>query len=198
MGSKIENDLGGTLLSEEEKDGLLISGITSRQQLDEHEQLNIEEAVQWILTQSFNQEEIINEYFIINLHTRMYGNVWSWAGEFRMTNKNLGVDWSQIRIELKKLLADATYWIQNNTYSPEEHAIRFKHKLVSIHCFPNGNGRHSRLMADIIIRNIFKQPEFTWGAADLVKGGDVRKIYISSLQKADKGNITDLVRFARS
>ena len=112
---------------------------------------------------------LITEDFLKAVHKRMYGNVWAWAGAFRKTNKNIGVDKWQIATELKTLLGDTLYWINNNTYPPEEITIRFKHRLVSIHCFPNGNGRHSRLMADIVIEKVFKQPIYTWGAANLVQ-----------------------------
>jgi Fic-DOC domain mobile mystery protein B len=96
------------------------------------------------------------------------------------------------------LLDDTKYWIDNGTFNPDEMAIRFKHRIVSIHCFANGNGRHSRLMADIIIEKVFKQPVFTWGAANLIKQGDTRSAYLTAIKAADAGNINLLVKFARS
>ena len=101
-------------------------------------------------------------------------------------------------IELKKLLDDVIYWTTNNTYSPDEIAVRFKHRIVSIHCFPNGNGRHSRLMADIIIEKIFKLPVFSWGAANLSNEGDARAKYLKAVKTADKGDYLPLLAFARS
>ena len=128
----------------------------------------------------------------------MYNNVWSWAGAFRKTNKNLGIDKWQIPAALRTLCEDAIYWVKNETYPPDEVALRFKHRLVSIHCFPNGNGRHSRLLADIIIRKIYKQDMFTWGSNDLVKKGDARTKYLEAVREADKGNIDKLLEFARA
>jgi Fic-DOC domain mobile mystery protein B len=128
----------------------------------------------------------------------MYNNVWAWAGKFRKTNKNLGVDKQYIGIELKKLLDDVIYWTNNNTYPPDEIALRFKHRIVSIHCFPNGNGRHSRLMADIIIEKIFKLSVFTWGAANLSDEGNARAAYLKAVKTADKGDCSLLLAFARS
>ena len=189
---------GQTPLTEEEKEGLLVPTIATRGELDEFEQQNIEQAVQWTLTRSFRSEAIFTEEFIRNVHKRMYGNVWGWAGEFRRTDKNIGIDKWQIPTELKYLLDDAVYWLKNKIYGPEEMAIRFKHRIVSIHCFPNGNGRHSRLMADIVIEKIFKRPVFTWGAADLIKRGDTRASYLAAVKVADKGDIRPLIRFARS
>lgn len=198
MGLDLDYIDGQTPLEEEEKDGLLIPTIATRGELDEFEQQNIEQAVQWSLMRNFKQEDIFSEAFIKDVHKRMYNNVWAWAGKFRKTNKNLGVDIQYIGIELKKLLDDVIYWTTNNTYSPDEIAVRFKHRIVSIHCFPNGNGRHSRLMADIIIEKIFKLPVFSWGAANLSNEGDARAKYLKAVKTADKGDYLPLLAFARS
>ena len=127
----------------------------------------------------------------------MFGKVWKWAGTFRKSEKNIGVDWIKIGIELRILLDDTNYWIENDTYPPDEIAIRLKHRLVSIHCFPNGNGRHSRIMADIIIESVFGKEVFTWNNSDLVKPDNARKEYIDSIKKADNGTIEPLLEFAR-
>lgn len=149
---------GQTPLDEDDKEGLRIPSIATRSELDEFEQQNIEEAVQWSMQRSFNAETVFTETFIRTLHKRMYGDVWSWAGEFRKTNKN----------------------------------------IVSIHCFPNGNGRHGRLLADILIERVYKLPALTWGSGSMMKPGGTRAIYLNAMRAADKGNITPLLRFARS
>ena len=128
----------------------------------------------------------------------MFGEVWKWAGYFRKTNKNIGVDKNSIRVELKNLLDDAAFWIQKETFFPDEIALRFKHRMVSIHLFPNGNGRHSRLMADIIISHIYNKQVFNWGSGKLDSPSSDRRQYIHSLRKADLGNFEDLIQFARS
>jgi Fic-DOC domain mobile mystery protein B len=197
MGLDFDYIDGQTPLDEEEKDGLLIPTIATRGELDEFEQQNIEQAVQWTLGRSFKREVIFTEDFIRTLHKRMYADVWAWAGEFRKTNKNIGVDKWQIPSDLKYLLDDAKYWHENNTYPPDEIAVRFKHRIVSIHCFPNGNGRHSRLMADIIIEKIYKQPVFSWGAANLSSEGDTRTAYLKAVKTADKGDYSLMLAFAR-
>ena len=188
---------GQTPLDEDEKEGLLIPTIATRSELDEFEQQNIEQAMLWSLERSMKQESIFSEKFIRVVHKHMFNQVWVWAGEFRKTNKNIGVDKWQIPIEVRVLLDDVNFWISNKSYSPDEIAIRFKHRLVSIHCFSNGNGRHSRLMADIIIDKVFKLPIFTWGTSNLVKHGNIRAIYIAGLKDADNGNILPLLKFAR-
>ena len=198
MGLDLEYINGQTPLDEDEKEGLLIPTIATREELDEFEQQNIEEALQWILTKSFKAEAVLTEKFICNLHKRMYGGVWSWAGKFRKTNKNLGIDKWQIPVALKTLCDDSLFWVKNKTYSPEEIAIRFKHRIVSIHCFPNGNGRHSRLMADIIINKIYGLPMFSWGTGDLVHHGDTRSKYLKAVKQADNEIFQPLIEFARS
>jgi len=198
MGLDLEYINGQTPLDEDEKNDLLIPTIATRGELDEFEQQNIEEAIQWVLSKSFNAKTILSEQFIKNLHKRMYGNVWAWAGNFRKTNKNIGVDKWIIPTALKTLLDDALYWIENDTFLPDEIAVRFKHRLVSIHCFPNGNGRHSRLMADIIIDKIFNLPVFTWGSEDLVQQSDTRTKYLEAIRAADKDQFESLITFARS
>lgn len=197
MGLDFEYIYGQTPLSEEEKVGLLIKSITTRGELDELEQLNIEKAVEWTLENKFSKEKILSEEFIKLVHKKMLGNVWEWAGKFRRSEKNIGVEWIRIGVELRMLLDDTKYWIENNTYSSDEIAIRFKHRLVNIHCFPNGNGKHSRLMADIIIESVFGKKVFTWNNSNLVKPDNVRKEYINSIIQADNGSIEPLLEFAR-
>jgi Fic-DOC domain mobile mystery protein B len=198
MGLELEYIEGQTPLDEEEKEGLLIPTIATRGELDEFEQQNIEQAMLWSLRRNFKPEGMFTEDFIRALHRRMYGEVWAWAGDFRKTNKNIGVDKWHIPLELKNLLDDAIYWHIHDSFPPEEMTIRFKHRLVSIHCFANGNGRHSRLMADMVIKKIYKQPVFTWGASSLVKRRDTRTSYLKAIKAADGGDMEPLITFARS
>jgi Fic-DOC domain mobile mystery protein B len=189
---------GQTPLNEEEQNGLLIPSITTREELDEFEQLNIEKAIQWTFGKKWKAEQLFSEKFVKDLHKRMYGEVWKWAGAFRESEKNLGIKSYLIPAELKVLLDDAIFWVQNDTYSPDELAIRFKHRLVSIHCFSNGNGRHSRLMADLIMEKLFNATFFSWGSSNLVKATDTRKAYIKAVKMADKQDVQPLIVFAKS
>jgi len=198
MGLELQYEDGQTPLSEEEKEGLLIKTITTHAELDEYEQLNIENAVEWLMSQKLKKDKILTEDFIKALHKRMFGKVWKWAGEFRQSEKNIGVKWINIWTDLKVLLDDTSYWIDNDTFPPDEIAIRFKHRLVNIHCFPNGNGRHSRLMADIIVESIFEKEIFSWHSSNMVKADEVRKEYIKSIRLADNGDIESLIKFART
>ena len=128
----------------------------------------------------------------------MYGEVWKWAGSFRKTNKNLGVDKFQIGIELRKLLDDTKYWIENKSFSEDEIAVRFSHRMVQVHLFPNGNGRHSRLIGDILVNHVFSKPVFSWGGTNLSNAGTARTQYISALKEADEGSYKSLLDFIRS
>jgi Fic-DOC domain mobile mystery protein B len=198
MGLNINYIQGQTELDEEEKEGLLIKSVTTREELDEFEQQNIEKAIQWTFTRKFKKEQLLTEKFIKDLHKKMYGDVWKWAGQFRSSEKNIGTKSYLIPIELRNLLDDCLFWIDNKTYSHEEIAIRFKHRLVSIHCFSNGNGRHSRLIADLIMEKIFNDTFFTWGGNDLIQQTDARATYIKAMKLADKNEIQTLIAFAKS
>ena len=189
---------GQSPLEEEEKEGLLIKSVTTQTELDELEQLNIEKAVAWTIGAKFKPVTIFTEQFIKKVHEQMFNDVWKWAGSFRRSEKNIGVEWIKIEVELKGLLDDTKYWIENETYTPDEIAIRFKHRLVEIHCFPNGNGRHSRLMADIIIESVFDKEVFSWHRSNMVRPDETRKRYIAAIRAGDNGNIQPLIEFARN
>ena len=198
MGLNLKYADGQTPLDEDEKEGLKIKSITTQKELDEFEQLNIEKAVEWTIHANLKLEKILTEKFIKGVHKKMYGDVWKWAGEFRKSDKNIGIKWTQIGLELKNLIDDTKYWIENKTYLPEEIAIRFKHRIVAIHCFPNGNGRHSRILADIIMESIFGKEIFSWHKSNMVKADETRKSYIAALREADNGIINPLIEFAKN
>lgn len=198
MGLDLNYNNGQTPIDEDEKEGLLISTITTREELDEFEQLTIQKAIEYYLLQrKFKADTIFTEKFIFDVHKRMFNDVWSWVGMTRGTNKNIGIDKFQVLSLLNQLIGNCKYWIEDKTFSEDEIAIRFKHELVAIHIFPNGNGRHSRLMGDIIAKHIFGKQIFTWGHKDLVYQSDVRNDYIKALRKADKGDFKDLLKFSR-
>jgi Fic-DOC domain mobile mystery protein B len=127
----------------------------------------------------------------------MLGDVWRWAGKFRTTERNLGIHYFEIPMAMHELLEDAKTWVEHKTYPPDEIAVRFHHRLVQIHPFPNGNGRHSRLMADLLVMSLGGE-RFTWGRVNLQQAGDVRRQYIEALRAADNHDYGPLLRFARS
>ena len=197
MGLILTYQEGQTPLEPEQINGLKIKIISTQQQLNEFEQTNINEALQW-LNSKRKIKDVLSEEFMIQLHKRMLGMVWKWAGQLRRTETNIGIDWTRISMELRLLIDDANFWVEQQTYIPEEIAIRFKHRLVSIHCFPNGNGRHSRIMADLIALHVFGLNKFSWGNSSLVDSYEQRKIYLKALKMADNGNFSELINFARS
>lgn len=198
MGLILNYTKGQTPLDEEEKEGLKIKSISTREELNEFEQKNIEDALSWLIGQNISLNSFLTKEFIQNLHFKMLGSVWLWAGTYRKSDKSIGVDWRYIEVEVKKLLDDCNYWIENKVFSDEEIAIRLKHRLVKIHPFPNGNGRHSRLMADILMEKVFNKPIFSWGGISLNSIADERSSYIKALQAADEGNYGPLLEFAES
>ena len=187
---------GATSLDPNEIEGLLLSHISTRSELDRWEQDNINEAFDWL--ENRRPKNILTESFMKQLHKRMFGNVWKWAGKFRKTEKNIGVAWYQISIDLKNLCDDVEYWIEHKTFLPDEIAARFHHRLVFIHMFPNGNGRHARLMADVLLEHVLEQPTFTWGSGSLSTPSEVRKKYIEALRNADNDEYELLMEFVRS
>ncbi len=198
MGLKLVYKDGQTPLTDEDKKGILIDTITTQGELDEFEQNNIAKAILWTIGKNVSMERLLTEEYLVQLHKKMFGEIWKWAGDYRTTETNIGVPSYMVGIELKKLLDDAKYWIENEVYEPIELAIRFKHSLVSIHCFPNGNGRHSRLMADLIMEKLYDAKYFSWGGSNLTKADELRKQYISALKQADNGNMKDLISFAQT
>ena len=183
-----------TDLTEDELEELIPSYITLRSELNEAEQANILEAQEWAFAR---KRDVLEEKLLNNLHKRMYGNVWGWAGNYRTSGKNIGIDAYRIPTELRQLLDDCRYWIENGTYEPDEIAARFHHRLVSIHCYPNGNGRHARLAADLLLKSM-GQERFSWGGKNLVDLSETRKRYIAALQEADGHDIGPLLEFVRS
>lgn len=187
---------GATSLDEDEKEGLLISHITTRGELNEWEQRNIADAYIWL--DRSRHKNILKEDFIKRLHKNMFGKVWKWAGEYRKSDKNIGVDWSQIQIRFRQLLDDTKYWIENDTYPSDEIATRFHHRLVQIHLFSNGNGRHARLMTDLLLERVLDKEPFSWGSDSLLDEVETRRNYILALREADQNKYQLLLGFVRS
>lgn len=197
MGLGLEDTDGQTPLDEDEKEGLLITTITTRGELNEFEQLGVEKAIEWTRKRKIALATILTEEFIKELHQRMFRDIWKWAGAFRISNKNLGVDKAEIRTELRNLLEDCRYWIDQKVFVEDEIAVRFSHRIVSIHPFANGNGRHSRLIGDILVSHGLGRPAFTWGSVNLTAKGEARAVYLRALQEADNNDYRELIKFAR-
>ncbi len=185
---------GATPLDADELASLIPGHITTQGELNEWEQLNIVQGDTWARKR---RKEILDEGFLRRLHQQMFGETWRWAGSFRKSDKNIGVDWLQIGVELKKLLDDVRFQVANGSLPLDEIAVRFHHRLVAIHPFPNGNGRHARLIADLLIERL-DRPRFTWGSASLPDANEPRQRYIAALQAADARDIAPLLAFARS
>jgi Fic-DOC domain mobile mystery protein B len=191
-----ERDDGPTEVTADEALDLRVS-VQSRDELNAFERENILEARTWALSpQTLRQRDPLAEEFMRDLHRRMFGRIWRWAGSFRMTERNMGRPVHTLAVEIRALLGDARYWRDHKTYSTIEAAVRFHHRLVAIHPWVNGNGRHSRLMADILVCAQGGEP-LPWGrGGDLVKPGQMRAAYIAALRAADNGDYRTLLEFA--
>lgn len=185
---------GATPLDPGELDGLRFKYVTTRQQLDELEGANIADGLRWVGRS--RRRDILTEEFVRDLHRRLLGGVWSWAGSFRLTEKNIGIDPYQIPVQLRMHLDNARYWAANDVFTPKEAAARFHHRLVQIHLFANGNGRHSRIAADIFLADYYRHPPIEWaGGFDLQAHGARRTEYIQALRAADAGEFGPLLAF---
>ena len=183
-----------TPLTPEERRELIPAHIAYRRELNEAEQDNIGRAQDWALGR---RRDLLTEKFIKDLHRHMLGDVWRWAGKFRTSERNLGIAHHEIPVAVRQLLDDARTWIEHSAYAPDEIAVRVHHRLVHIHAFPNGNGRHARLIADLLIMRLGRE-RFSWGSASLQDAGVTRRRYIAALQAADNYDIGPLLAFARS
>ncbi|HVR91443.1 MAG TPA: mobile mystery protein B [Novosphingobium sp.] len=189
------DDQANTPLTAEERDQLIPTYIATRAESNEAEQVNITQAARWLARS--RKHDVLDDAFLRAMHKRMFGEVWKWAGHYRQTPRNIRIEAWRIPVEVRQLTDSARYWVEHETYHPDEIAIRFGHQLVSIHPFPNGNGRHSRLATDILAMDLGR-PRFTWGRIGLVDAGTTRKAYVTALRDADAGEIGPLMEFARS
>jgi Fic-DOC domain mobile mystery protein B len=182
-----------TPLTAAERDDLIPTYVTIRSELNELEQKNIATADQWAFSR---RHYIFRERFLKSLHKRMFDKVWRWAGKFRTTERNFGVKPFEIETALRQAIDDARYWVEQKSYPPDEIAVRFHHRLVSVHPFANGNGRWSRLAADALITQLGGK-RFTWGSANLQAAGSARATYMDALHAADDHDLAPLIKFAR-
>lgn len=187
-------DEAATPLTPEERRDLIPSYITTRDQLNEVEQLGIAEADRWAFSR---KRDVLDERFLLSLHKRMFQGVWRWAGSFRTTPRNIGVEAYQIAVELRQLLDDVRYWVAHAIFPPDEIALRFHTRLTWIHPFPNGNGRHARLAADLLVVALGGK-RFSWGGGGLIDANIMRKTYIDAVRAGDNHDFAPLLAFARS
>jgi Fic-DOC domain mobile mystery protein B len=191
---KLEYPEGATPLDPDELGGLKYKHITTQGELNELEQANIASGLRWLART--RRKDILTDDFAIELHRRLFGDVWAWAGRFRKTETNIGVDPVQIGVQLRGAMMDAQYWADHGTYQPVEAAARLHHRLVFVHPFSNGNGRHARIMADAVLEKIYGAGAIDWTAgSDLQNMNDRRDAYIKALKAADNFDIAPLLAF---
>jgi Fic-DOC domain mobile mystery protein B len=189
--SEINEDLpeGATPLDPDEAEDLLPSHIRTRGELNVWEQENILVAAAWVQR---TRAEALAEPGIRELHRRMFSETWGWAGRYRTSDKTIGIHWPQIPVAVRNLVEDGGLWFREEVFPPDEAAIRLHHRLVQIHPFPNGNGRHARLWCDMLLSQVGR-PAIDWGGATLDCAGEQRKAYIRALWSADDGDLQPLL-----
>ena len=194
MSDRFNEPNNATPLTPDEREALRPTWIATRADLNAAEAENIASGAAWARR---GRRDILTDKYIRALHRRMFMDVWRWAGEYRHTERNIGIEPYRIAVEVRLLLDDAKFWIKNETHGPIEIAIRLHHRLVFVHPFPNGNGRHSRLMADLLAARL-GHSSFSWGRSNLIEIGEARERYISALRAADNNDIEPLIDFALS
>jgi Fic-DOC domain mobile mystery protein B len=186
---------GQTPLDLDELKGLKHPHVTTRGQLDQLEQVNIQQGLIWLSRR--RNAALLSDEFVRKLHRQLLGDVWSWAGTYRLTAKNIGIDPYQIPVQLGNLLADVNYWIDHKIYPPMEIALRFHHRLVAIHPFVNGNGRFARILTDELLARVLTTAPIDWsGGYALQAMNERREQYVAALRAADRGDYALLFEFA--
>ncbi len=184
-----DGPLGASPIDAHEAEGLIPGHVQTRGELNAWEQQNIIEAARWVLTAT---EPALGESTILGLHERMFDRTWEWAGRYRTSDKNIGVFWAEIGVEIHEFVHDGAHWLEHEVFSVGEAAARLHHRLVLIHPFPNGNGRHARLWCDLLLKQNGR-PMFDWSSEELDKPGESRRRYIEALRSADGGDFEPLL-----
>lgn len=190
-----EHTPGATPISPDAKKDL-IPDLHTQEELNMWEAANIANA-QKLWRRRSQRQFILNIKTLLRLHKSMFDVTWRWAGKFRSTELTLGIDWRQVQVATHDLCANVEWQIENEVYPADELAIRFHHRLVFIHPFQNGNGRHSRLATDLLLERM-KCKRFSWRSTSLIAQSRVRDEYIAALKEADNGHFELLLQFARS
>jgi len=181
---------GATPLDADEAGDLIPGHLQTRDQINRWEQENILAATRWTLR---TRASALDDATIRELHRRMFDQTWRWAGQYRRSDKNIGVPWSTVPIEVRKLVDDAAYWIRERVFDVDEVAVRLHHRLVHVHAFPDGNGRHARLWCDLFLGQNGRSP-IVWQSAQLGTAGEARSAYIVALRAADEGDMGPLLK----
>ncbi|MDK1039658.1 MAG: mobile mystery protein B [Actinomycetota bacterium] len=185
---------GHTELSEQDRLGLIPTYIATRGELFDAEQRNIAQA---LLRRPPSIAALFDDAYLRRLHRAMFDQVWEWAGQYRIRETNIGIAFEQISSEIRNLVNDTRTWVDYSTYEQDEIAVRFHHRLVAIHAFPNGNGRHGRIAADYLVVSLKREP-FTWGFHLDTDTDELRAAYLHALRRADRGDIEELLAFSRA
>lgn len=146
---------------------------------------------------SAQKSSVFDERVLKALHKKMFGHIWHWAGEFRLSQDRRGADFFLIPGELGRLTLECANWAGERAYPPDTIAVQWFFGLVRIRPFLDGNARHARLATDLLLARLGRPP-FTWGMVAGLTRGDAGEAYDSALMEAKDGNMGPLLKFARS
>jgi Fic-DOC domain mobile mystery protein B len=189
---------GASPISDEQAEGLKQTWVSTQEDLNAVEEKNFSRGRDWLFKSKREANDISRIEFLCTLHKKMLGEVYSWAGEIRRNQTNIGIESHQIRTSVENLRRDLLSWIDNQSHTEEEIAIKYHFRLVQIHPFLNGNGRLSRFLADFLNEKYFENEPFSWGRKNLILKGEARSSYLRALKDADQENLMPLIEFARS
>ena len=140
---------------------------------------------------SLTLDDLLNDYFLRDLHTQLYGDIWMWAGRWRQYEVNIGVAPEHIAVELRSAMGNIGYrWERAADWTPRELGVAVHAEAVRVHPFTDGNGRTTRLLADLVFIAAQDPAElqYDW---NIDKRG-----YIEHLREFDRHrNVADLAAF---
>ncbi len=176
---------------------LLDKSIRTREQLNNAEAANIlKPIVKYLGARPSKKLAPFDLNWFKQLHKEMFCDVWSFAGKFRREDLNMGIKWQNVQTELYKLEGDIAFWVENETFETLETAVRIHFQAVYIHPFSNGNGRWSRLLGNIFLKQN-DHPLVVWPEETIGTESSIRGLYLAAVKKADTGDLSDLVDLHR-
>jgi Fic-DOC domain mobile mystery protein B len=175
---------------------LLVKGIKTKRELAVVEAENIREAVvKYLAKRPTKRMARFDVTWLLQLHREMLGHVWAWAGKVRPGTVNIGVPQAQIEPGLHSLASDLASWTGFG-HDLLSQSTWLHHRAVQIHPFKNGNGRWSRLLANIWLK-LNRHPLTVWPEQKIGSVSIVRGEYIKAVQAADAGDYEPLLAMHR-
>jgi Fic-DOC domain mobile mystery protein B len=186
---------GSTPLDHDQIKGIRFAHLTTMGELDELEDENIQRGLEWLNHQK--TKDYLSIEFLCKLHEKLFGEVWKWAGKFRTVEVNISkYRHHDVRPQLHNFFEDIKLWISGGKMSWDEISAEMHHRLVTIHPFPNGNGRTTRIFTEYVQKRN-QQQVTSWGSTRKIDQKKRRDDYIKALRLADIGDFRALIDFMK-